>query len=112
MAKDAKSAWNSPVARRLRQLRRAEGFGASQTAFAAKIGWLQSELSMFENGTRPPPAMKILGLHKAIPGFDPLWLTEGRQEGLSHDLRQRLEANYMDPAQEQPAPAKRAQSRR
>jgi len=29
MAKDAKSAWNGPVARRLRQLRRAEGFGAS-----------------------------------------------------------------------------------
>lgn len=112
MAKDAKSAWNSPIARRLRQLRRAEGFGASQTAFAAKIGWLQSELSMFENGTRPPPAMKILGLHKAIPGFDPLWLTEGRLEGLSHDLRTRLLAKEAEPPATAAEPAKRKQSRR
>ena len=112
MAKGANSGWNSSVARRLRQLRRAEGLGSSQTAFAAKIGWLQSELSMFENGTRPPPAMKVLGLHKAIPGFDPLWLMEGRMEGLSHDLRTRLEAHYLDPEDEQPMPAKRAQRRR
>lgn len=56
--------------------------------------------------------MKVLGLHKAIPGFDPLWLMEGRMEGLSHDLRTRLEAHYLDPEDEQPMPAKRAQRRR
>lgn len=109
MAKDDNTGWNHPIAVRLRQLRRAEGFGRSQSAFAAKIGWLQSELSMYERGRRPPPGLKILGLHKVIPGFDPLWLTTGRLEGLSHDLLKRLEANAAEPSGDAAEPAKRKQ---
>jgi transcriptional regulator with XRE-family HTH domain len=112
MAKDAKTGWDDPQAKRLRQLRRAEGFESSQTAFAVKIGWLQSELSMYERGSRRPPGRKILDLHKAIPGFDPLWLTEGRLEGLSHDLRTRLLAKEAEPPATAAEPAKRKQSRR
>lgn len=112
MTKVSKTGFYDPQAVRLRQLRRAEGFSSSQTAFAVKIGWLQSELSMYERGTRRPPGRKILDLHKSIPGFDPLWLTEGRLEGLSHDLRKRLEANETEPPQATPVPAKRNQTRR
>jgi len=112
MPKDSKTGFNDPQAVRLRQLRRAEGFGSSQTGFANKIGWLQSELSMYERGTRRPPGRKVLDLHKSIPGFDPLWLTEGRLEGLSHDLRVRLEASEAEPSEAAPEPAKRKQTRR
>ena len=112
MAKSAKTGWNDPQALRLRQLRRAEGFGKSQSAFAAKIGWGQSELSMFENGGRRVPGLKILDLHKVIPGFDPLWLTEGRLEGLSHDLRVRLEANAAEPSPASAESPKRKQTSR
>jgi DNA-binding transcriptional regulator YiaG len=43
---------NHPEARRLRILRRALGFAHSQGAFAEKMGWGQSEISLWENGRR------------------------------------------------------------
>jgi len=110
MPKDTKTGWNDPQAVRLRQLRRAEGFVKSQSAFAVKIGWNQSELSMYENGVRRVPGLKVLDLHKVIPGFDPLWLTTGRLEGLSHDLLTRLQANAAEPPQAASEPAKRKKS--
>lgn len=91
MSKVINPNWDDPEARRLRQLRRAEGYGSSQGAFGAKLGWTQPEISMFERGERRVPRGKVLEMHKVIPGFDPLWLTEGRREALSFDLRTRLD---------------------
>lgn len=47
---------------------------------------------MYENGERQVPRGKVLEMHKKIPGFAPLWFTEGQREGLSFDLRRRIEA--------------------
>lgn len=91
MGKDQNPNWDDPEARRLRQLRRAEGFGNAQAAFAKKLGWSQSEISMYESGDRRVPRGKVLEMHKKIPGFAPLWFTEDRREGLSFDLRRRIE---------------------
>lgn len=92
MTKEQNPNWNSPEARRLRLLRQAEGYGPSQqAAFAKRLGWSQSEMSMYENGERRVPRGKVLEMHKTIPGFAPLWFTEDRREGLSFDLRRRIE---------------------
>jgi transcriptional regulator with XRE-family HTH domain len=91
MAKDQNPNWDHPEAKRLRQLRRAEKYGSAQAAFGQKLGWTQPEISMYESGNRRVPRNKVLAMHKAIPGFDPLWLIEGKLDGLSFDLRTRLE---------------------
>jgi len=76
---------------RLRLLRLAEKRGPG-TAFAKFLGWNQSGYSQFETGSRMIPGEKVRQLTKMIPGFDPLWLWEGRREGLGFDLRRRIEA--------------------
>jgi transcriptional regulator with XRE-family HTH domain len=77
--------------RRLRWLRQAERIDTA-SAFAARVGWGQSGVSMFETGKRRVPMDKALQLRDKIPGFDPLWLWEGDKRNLSFDLRQRIEA--------------------
>jgi transcriptional regulator with XRE-family HTH domain len=78
-------------ARRMRQLRRAEGFGENAAAFAKRVGWTPTQLSNYENGLRRVPRDAALQLLKVIPGFDPLWLWLGEKRALSFDLRRRLE---------------------
>jgi transcriptional regulator with XRE-family HTH domain len=80
------------MARRVRILRRALGYGDSQQgAFAARMGWSQPETSTYENGLRPVPPKEILVLHKKVAGIDPLWLTEGRLDYMPPPLRSALE---------------------
>lgn len=83
---------NSDMARRVRILRRALGYGDSQQGlFAARMGWSQPETSTYENGLRPVPPKEILTLHKKVAGIDPLWLTEGRMDYMPPPLRRALE---------------------
>jgi hypothetical protein len=80
------------MARRVRILRRALGYGSSQQGlFANHMGWSQPETSTYENGLRPIPAKQILVLHKKVAGLDPLWLTEGRMDYMPPPLRRALE---------------------
>jgi len=83
---------NHPDARRMRALRRAEGYGDSATRFAAYLGWTLAALSSYEVGFRRVPREAALQLYRKIPGFDPLWLWTGEERGLSMDLRNRLRA--------------------
>jgi len=76
--------------RRLRLLRQAEGI-KSGTAFAARLGWTQAGVSLFETGMRRVPLDKAKQLGAKIPGFGPIWLWEGDKRGLSFDLRKRIE---------------------
>jgi hypothetical protein len=81
------------MARRVRILRRALGYGPTQQGlFAAHMGWTQPETSTYENGYRPIPAKQILVLHKRVHGLDPLWITEGRMDYMPPPLRMALEA--------------------
>ena len=77
--------------RRFRWLRQAEHFDTA-LSFAQSLGWRQSSVSMFETGKRQVPMHKALQLVARIPGFDPMWLWTGKKEGLSFDLRRRIEA--------------------
>jgi hypothetical protein len=75
--------------RRFRLLRLAEGI-PSQSAFARKFDWHQVNVSQFETGLRSVPRDKAMELKRSIPGFDPRWLWEGEESGLSFDLRKRI----------------------
>ena len=77
--------------RRLRLLRRALGM-YSGFAFAAFVGWTRSSVSQFETGVRRVPKNKVIQLMTKIPGFNPVWLWDGDESGLSFDLRTRIEA--------------------
>jgi DNA-binding transcriptional regulator YiaG len=79
-----------PEARRMRALRRAEGYGDSATRFAHYLGWTVVTLSSYETGFRRVPRDAALQLYKKIPGFDPLWLWTGEEKGLTINLRDRL----------------------
>jgi len=72
-------------------LRLAERRG-SGVAFARWLGWAQPNYAQFESGARRIPLRKVVQLARMIPAFDPLWLWEGTREGLSFDLRRRIEA--------------------
>lgn len=74
----------------MRWLRLAEGY-LTQTAFAARLGWPHAAVNQFEQGTRRVPADRALQIRRIIPGFDPLWLWTGEKQGLSFDLRRRIE---------------------
>lgn len=79
---------NSGTAKRLRQLRRAEGFTMA-SAFADKIGITASRLSNFEAGMplSIDAAKKIVA---KVPGMSLDWLYFGREDALPLALRQRL----------------------
>lgn len=81
---------NHPEARRMRALRRAEGFADSQSRFARYLGWNDSALNNYETGFRRVPRDAALKLYQKIPGFDPLWLWTGEEKGLTVELRDRL----------------------
>jgi transcriptional regulator with XRE-family HTH domain len=85
------SAEVSEEARRMRLLRRAEGFANSVQAFAKRVGWAPNQLTNYESGFRRVPRDAALQLLKVTPGFDPVWLWTGEERGLSFDLRRRIE---------------------
>lgn len=80
----------SPGARRLRLLRKAEG-GDNSTIWAKRMGMTLPQLSNYENGVKLSRDAAIL-MCKRVPGLTMDWLFMGREEGLSVDLRRRLEA--------------------
>ena len=79
---------NSPGAKRLRHLRRAEG-GVSSSTWAARMGMTRPQISNYENGL-PLSKNAAVRLAQQIPGLTTDWLLMGREEGLSVDLRLRL----------------------
>lgn len=81
---------NHPEARRMRALRRAEGYGDSASRWAHYLGWTDTALSNYEVGFRRVPRDAALKLFRKIPGFDPLWLWTGDEERLGFQLRQRV----------------------
>lgn len=81
---------NHPEARRIRALRRAEGYGDNASRWAHFLGWTDTALSNYETGFRRVPRDAALKLYQKIPGFDPLWLWTGEERGLSLALRERL----------------------
>jgi transcriptional regulator with XRE-family HTH domain len=83
---------HTPMARRVRILRRALGFGDRQQGlFAKRMGWSQPEASTYETGLRPVPQKRILKIHEVVPGLDPLWLSQGRMDFLPPPLRAAIE---------------------
>ena len=81
---------NSPIARRLRVLRKAEA-DTRPVVWARRVGWSISQLSNYESGT-PLSKNAAIGLAKLIPGLTTDWLFLGREQGLSVDLLRRIEA--------------------
>jgi hypothetical protein len=81
---------HSPIARRLRVLRKAEG-DARPVVWAKRVGWSISKLSNYESGY-PLSKNAAIGLAKLIPGLTTDWLFLGREQGLSVDLLRRIEA--------------------
>jgi transcriptional regulator with XRE-family HTH domain len=79
---------NSPTAKRLRALRKAEG-GDNSTAWAKRMGMSLPQLSNFEGGV-PLARNPAINMAKRIPGLTTDWLFLGREEGLPVDLRRRL----------------------
>lgn len=82
---------DSPEAKRLRTLRKAEGFADSASRWAHYLGWTDTALSNYETGFRRVPRDAALQLYRKVPGFDPLWLWTGEKRGLGFDLRMRIE---------------------
>jgi transcriptional regulator with XRE-family HTH domain len=79
---------NSATARRLRQLRKAEGYTLA-SAFAAHLGITAPRLSNFEAGLplSIDAAKKIVA---KVPGMSLDWLYFGKEDALPLALRQRL----------------------
>lgn len=81
---------DSPIARRLRILRKAEG-DTRPVVWAKRVGWSISKLSNYESGV-PLSKNAAIKLAQLIPGLTTDWLFLGRELGLSVDLLRRLEA--------------------
>lgn len=81
---------HSPIARRLRVLRKAEG-DTRPVVWARRVKWSISQLSNYESGV-PLSKNAAIGLVKVIPGLTIDWLFLGREHGLSVDLLRRIEA--------------------
>lgn len=80
---------DSPVAKRLRLLRIAEG-GDNSTVWSRRVGMTLPQLSNYENGVMLSRDAAIR-LATRVPGLTTDWLWLGREEGLSVDLRRRLQ---------------------
>ena len=81
---------HSPIARRLRVLRKAEG-DPRPVVWAHRVGWSISQLSNYESGV-PLSKKSAIGLATLIPGLTTDWLFLGREQGLSVDMLRRLES--------------------
>lgn len=79
---------NSPTAKRLRQLRAAEGYRVAKT-FAEHLGITQTRLSNMEAG-HPLSIDVAKKLTAKVPGLSLDWLYFGKEEALPLALRQRL----------------------
>jgi hypothetical protein len=91
---------NQPEAKRIRALRRAEGYGDNASRWAHYLGWTDTALSNYETGFRRVPRDAALKLYQKVPGFDPLWLWTGEERGLSLHLRDRLRKALADEEEE------------
>jgi hypothetical protein len=91
---------NHPEARRMRALRRAEGYGDNASRWAHYLGWTDTALSNYETGFRRVPRDAALKLYQKVPGFDPLWLWTGEEKGLTLELRERLRKALLDEEEE------------
>lgn len=81
-----------PVAKRLRQLRTAQGFPGrgGQTAFANHVGLGVKRYSNFENGY-PIPRQAMDMILEKVPGVYE-WLKSGNEEHLSGTMLSKLRA--------------------
>jgi hypothetical protein len=91
-------------ARRMRLLRRAEGYANNAPGFAKRFGWTVTKLYNYESGFRRVTRDVALQMLKVTPGFDPIWLWTGEERGLSFDLRRRIEEARLAEAIEQGGP--------
>lgn len=96
----------SPGAKRLRLLRRAEG-GDNSSTWAKRMGMTLPQLSNYENGV-PLSKTAAITMAKRVPGLTTDWLFMGREEGLSVDLRRRLHEAEEEMRQEDERKAKEA----
>lgn len=92
MSEEESSGRDSPEAKRLRALRRAEGYGDNASRWAHYLGWTETALSNYETGFRRVPRDAALQLYRKVAGFDPLWLWTGEKRGLGFDLKRRIDA--------------------
>ena len=88
--------WKSPESQRLRWVRLAEGFTDSggSARFAAKVKIGRTAYSQYENGVRLS-LDAIIKVTNRVPGLTTDYLILGNEEGMSLDLRRRIEAARM-----------------
>jgi hypothetical protein len=79
----------SPMARRLRLIRLAEG-EANSSRWAKRIGWTLPQLSNYENGVMISRDAAIT-LANRVPGLTTDYILRGVMGGMSVDLRRRIE---------------------
>lgn len=79
----------SEGARRLRLIRLAEGV-TNSTVWAKRMGWTPPQLSNYENGVRISLNAAIR-MADRVPGLTTDYILRGKMEGMSVDLRERIE---------------------
>lgn len=80
---------HSPVARRMRWIRLAEG-ETNSTRWAKRMGWSVPQLSNYENGVliSRDAAIKMA---EQVSGLTTDYILRGKTDGMTLDLRRRLE---------------------
>jgi len=79
---------NDPIPKRLRELRKAEGYDTAKE-FAVMLGETPSRYGNIEAGSGLSIAIAQLIVEK-VPGCSLDWLYNGKEDGLSVSLRNRL----------------------
>jgi transcriptional regulator with XRE-family HTH domain len=105
--KPAKGA-DAPIPQRLRQLRAAEGYETA-LAFARTLGVAPNRYGNIEAGSNLSIEVAQLIVSK-VPGVTLDWLYNGKPDGLTVSLRQRLEGSALGNITTVPTPS-RSQSR-
>jgi hypothetical protein len=79
----------SPMAQRLRLIRLAEG-ETNSTRWAKRMGWTVPQLSNYENGVLISRDAAIR-MADQVPGLTTDYIPRGKMDGMTVDLRRRLE---------------------
>lgn len=82
--------WQAPESQRLRWVRLAERIEKSEI-FARRVGIGTTTYSQYENGVRLSRDAAVM-IANRVPGLTTDYLLRGSEEGLSVDLRRRIEA--------------------